>query len=282
MPEQRRACLLTGATRGIGRAAAPHIAKTGLAMVLVGRDEERGAATVKEVIERSGNENVSFLRADLSSVAEVRNLAQEFRARHDRLDLLLNNAGAIFRKREVTAEGFEKTFALDHLAYFTLTVELLDLLKTSAPARVVNVSSSVYRLGSMHFEDIHLERRYSAWRAYYQAKLANILFTNELARRLEGTGVTANSMHPGLVASGFGRNDGGFIAMLFTLLRPFARNPEKGAETLVHLATSPDVEGVTGAYFRNSRPARISKKASCEESARRLWELSKEMVHSIA
>ncbi len=281
MNEMRKTCLITGATNGIGRAAASRLAELGHRIVLVGRNEERGTETVAELRKRSENDDVSFMRADLSSVAETRDLAHRFLSRHDRLDVLLNNAGAIFKQREVTPEGFERTFALDHLAYFVLTVELLDLLRESAPSRIVNVSSGAHKGGKIRFDDIHLKRSYSAFGAYCQAKLANILFTNELARRLDGSGVTVNSMHPGFIWSGFGRNNGRSAAVLLGLLRPFARSPEAGADTLVHLAISPEVEEVSGRYFFKRHPARISEAAASEGAARRLWELSEEMVESV-
>ena len=278
----KKVCLITGATSGLGRAAATAIARQGWRMVLVGRNPDRGAETVAEVCARSGNEDVAFLRADFASLAEIRALAADFRAGHRRLDVLVNNAGAIFQRRETSADGFERTFAVNHLAHFLLTTELLDLLRASAPARIVNVSSGAHRAGHVHFDDIDLERRYSAFRAYGQSKLANVLFTRELARRLAGTGVTANSMHPGFVASGFATNNGRFARALLALLSPFARSPEKAASTLTHLAVAPELEQVTGGYFQAMQPTRVSKEAADPEVARRLWELSERLVRPSA
>ena len=348
--------LLTGATKGIGLVAAREIARTGAALVLVARDAARGQATVEDVRVETGNDRVELITADLSVQAEVRRAAAEFRARHQRLDVLVNNAGAIFAarettadgleatfalnhlsyflltsllldllkasaparvvnvasaasmlgridfddlelkrrhdrlhvlvnnagaifmKREVSADGIEKTFAVDHLAYFLLTNLLLDVLKASAPARVVNVASAASAAGHLEFDDLQLEHRYSGWRAYSNAKLANILFSNELARRLSGNGVTSNALHPGVVATGFGRNDNGLFTWLVKLGRPFMVGEEKGARTSIHLASSPQVEGVTGKYFVNRKPRRPPREALDEGVARRLWEVSAKMT----
>jgi NAD(P)-dependent dehydrogenase (short-subunit alcohol dehydrogenase family) len=208
-------------------------------------------------------------------MSEVRRIAREFRSTHDRLHVLLNNAGALFATREVTAEGLERTLALNHLAYFVLTEELLPLLGSSAPARIVNVSSDAHRGLRLDLGDLGSARgRYRPFVAYGRSKLMNILFTRELARRLEGTGVTVNAMHPGFVRSGFGQNNEGFLQKFIKLGQAFARTPERGARTLVYLATSPAVEGVSGKYFHDERESRTSAAAQDMEVARRLWDAS--------
>jgi len=274
-----RVCLLTGATLGIGRAAAEVLAPMGLELILVARDRPRLEALASELRARTPGAKVGVLAGDLSRMSEVRRLAAEFRASHDRLHLLLNNAGAVFAKREVTPEGRERTFALNHLAYFVLTQELLPLLKSSAPSRIVNVSSDAHLGMRINFEDLDsAQGRYRAFGAYGRSKLMNILFTRELARRLEGTGVTVNAMHPGFVRTGFGRNNPGLLGTVVGWGQVFARTPEKGAETLVYLATSPEVEGVTGKYFHDARESRSSPAAQDMEAARRLWEVSERLA----
>jgi NAD(P)-dependent dehydrogenase (short-subunit alcohol dehydrogenase family) len=248
----------------------------GATVVLVGRSPERTEASVREIRELSGNSAVEGLLADLSSMAEVRRLAEEFRARYSRLDVLVNNAGALFARRERTVDGYERTFALNHLAYFLLTDRLLDLLKASAPSRIVNVSSGAHQGMSLNFDDLQNERRYTmaGLGAYGQSKLANILFTYELARRLAGTGVTANALHPGFVATGFGENNGGWMRPVMKISHWFALRPKKGAETIVYLASSPEVEGVSGQYWEKRRAVRSSRASYDEAAQRRLWEVS--------
>jgi retinol dehydrogenase 12 len=273
-----KGCLLTGATNGIGRAAADALARTGMTLLLVGRDSARTEATVKAVREASGNPAVQGFSADLSLRSDVRRLAAAIRAAQPRLHILVNNAGAVFTRREVTAEGTEKTLALNHLAYFLLTRELQNLLLASAPARVVNVASDAHRGTRLDFDDLESQRRYSGLGVYGKTKLMNVLFTAELARRLAGTGVTANALHPGVVATGFGQNTPGLFRTLVGIGRPFMLTPEKGAETVVYLATSPEVEGVSGKYFEKCREVRPSPAARDPEAARRLWELSERLV----
>jgi retinol dehydrogenase 12 len=273
-----KVCLLTGATRGIGRAAADALARTGWKLVLVGRDKARVDETVAAVSAASGNRQVEGLAADLSLRSEVRRLAADFRARFSRLDVLINNAGAIFTRREVTKEGTEKTLALNHLGYFLLTLELLPLLKASAPSRVVNVASEAHRGMRLDFDDLENKKGYSGLRVYGESKLMNILFTEELARRLAGTGVTVNALHPGVVATGFGQNTPGIFKVAVRLAAPFMTTPEKGARTLVYLATSPEVAGISGQYFSKSKQARASPAARNPETARRLWDASERLV----
>ncbi len=275
-----RTCMITGATNGIGKAAALALARLGAGLVLVGRNRERGERAVEEIRRESGNDDISLLLADLSSQAEIRQLAKDFLATGRPLHVLLNNAGVINMRREETIDGIEATFAVNHLAYFLLTELLLERLKESAPARVVSVSSDAHAQsgGRLDFDDLESRKRYSLMRVYGKSKLANILFTRELARRLSGTGVTADCLHPGFVGSNFARNNGVFASLAMTLLRPFARSPEKGAETAVYLCSSPEVEGVSGEYFIDCK-ARAPRSFACnDEDARRLWEVSERMT----
>lgn len=274
--------LITGATNGLGKASALQIATMGATTVLAGRDAAKTDGVVKEIQAQSGNSNVSGLVADLSLMAEVRSLAAAFTERYGRLDVLMNNAGAGFSERKLTAEGIEQTFALNHLSYFLLTNLLLDRLKASAPARIVNVASDAHYPATMDLDDLQFERR-SIGRAgfglYGHSKLANILFTRELARRLEGSGVTATSVNPGMVATGIWGNTGGVFGWLIGTLGPlFMQSPAKGAATQVYLATSPEAEGVNGLYYSDSKAKAPSAAAQDDELARRLWDISAEMV----
>ncbi len=277
---QGNTVLVTGANQGIGKAAAIALARKGARVVLVSRNADKGAAALAEVQAASPQRDGELLVADLSSQAEVRRLAAEFRARHARLDVLVNNAGVIVPERHTTVDGIEETFAVDHLAPMLLTLELMDLLKASAPARVVTVSSEAHRGASMHWDDLQFRsHKYRSFKAYGQSKLANILFTYELARRLEGTGVTANALHPGVIASGFGQTYPGPLSVLVKIARPFLLTPEEGAATSVYLASSPEVEGITGQYFSKCRPVRSNAVSYDIASQRKLWALSVEMVN---
>ena len=270
--------LITGATAGIGLVTARELARQGATVVGVARNAQK-AAQVAEQIRADTGANVHFLLADLSSLAQVRRLADEFKRRYSRLDVLVNNAGAVNMARQETVDGYELTFALNHLSYFLLTSLLLDLLKASAPSRIVNVSSNAAQGGRINFDDIEGRRGYSGFGAYSQSKLANILFTFELARRLQGTGVTVNALHPGFVATNFGHNNGGFMTRGIQLIQRFAAiKPDQGAATQIYLASSPEVEGVSGRYFVKSKPAKAPKAAYDEAAAHRLWELSERMV----
>jgi NAD(P)-dependent dehydrogenase (short-subunit alcohol dehydrogenase family) len=272
--------MITGASSGIGKAAAAAIAGMGASVVLVCRDRDRGERSVAEIRATTGNTDITLLLADLSSQRDIRRLANEYLATGRPLHVLLNNAGVMMLRREETVDGFERTFALNHLGYFLLTVLLLDRLKASAPARVVSVASDAhhYAGGGLDFDDLNAEKGFSAWRAYGRSKGANILFTRELARRLEGTGVTANCLHPGFVGSNFATNNGWYARLGMWLLRPFGRSPEKGAETAIYLCTSPDVDGVTGKYFFDKQPKWPKTYAQNDETARRLWEVSERMT----
>jgi NAD(P)-dependent dehydrogenase (short-subunit alcohol dehydrogenase family) len=267
--------LITGATNGIGQAAAQAIARQGDRVVIAGRNAAKTEAVAAELRQASGNPAIDFLVADLSSLEEVRRLAAEFTTRYDRLDVLVNNAGAFFMRRQETVDGLEMTFALNHLSYFLLTTLLLDTLKASAPARVINVASGAESGAKVNWDDLQLARKYRGFEAYALSKRFNLYFTYELARRLARTGVVVNAVHPGSVATGIWANPFGRLGGLVKPLTLLAmRSPQQAAETIVYLATSPAVEGVTGKYFVD-RQARYSSRASQDpEAARRAWQVS--------
>ncbi|HEY9233285.1 MAG TPA: SDR family oxidoreductase [Blastocatellia bacterium] len=266
-----KVCLVTGANSGIGRVTALELARLGAQVVIVCRDRARGEAAMAEIKQATGSRNVELMLCDLSSQADIRRFADKFKATHARLDVLVNNAGVYLRKRTTTVDGLEATFAVNHLGYFLLTTLLLDLLKRSAPARVVNVSSGAHASGHINFDDLQGESAYSGVKAYCHSKLANILFTRELARRLAGTGVTANCLHPGAVATGIFR---ALPKPVEALIKLVTLSPEKGAQTSVYLASSPAVEAVTGKYFVRRVEATPSAEARDDEVARRLWDES--------
>jgi len=273
-------CLVTGATDGIGKVTARELAAAGARVVIVGRNEAKTERTVSEIKQRTGNDQVEYLIADLSSMQQMRDLATEFKRRHDRLDVLVNNAGAIFMSRQESADGLEMTFALNHLAYFLLTNLLIDVLKVSAPARIVNVSSGAHYRGHLDFDDLQHEQKYSGPRAYGDSKLMNVMFTYELARRLDATGITANTLHPGLVATNFMANNWGLLGKLARRLLNLASiSAEQGAQTTLYLAASPGVEGVTGKYFDKKKPIKSSEESYDVEAQRRLWEISAEITN---
>jgi len=272
-----KVAVITGATSGIGRSTAEGLARMGTSLVLIGRNKERLASIGEEIVDGTGDAPV-LMRADLSSLTEVRRLAAEIRDRVPRLDVLINNAGTIVGDRRLTADGFEYTFALDHLSPFLLTNLLLSLLIASSPSRVVTVSSSAHRFGRIHFDDLMLEKGYTAFKAYSQAKLANVLFTYELARRLRGTGVTANCLDPGPVRTRFGNETSGLLHIGLVAVRPFELSPNRGARTSIYLASSPEVEGVTGRYFVRRRPHRSFPVTYDEGAAKRLWDVSTKLT----
>jgi retinol dehydrogenase 14 len=273
-------CLITGATLGIGKATAMGLANMGAGVVMVGRDRGRGEAALAEIKEKSTNASVDLLLADLSSREEIRRLADEFKEAHPRLDVLINDAGLFRSERMTTAEGLETTFAVNHLAYFLLTTLLLDVLKASAPSRIVNVSAGDHNHGTIDFDDLQGEKGYKGPKAYSQSKLANVLFTYELARRLQGTGISANCLHPGAgVRTDFGSGVSGVFGIMVRALRPLMISPEKGAETSIYLASSPEVEGLSGRYFVKKAEARSSDVSYDKRLARRLWEVSAELTN---
>lgn len=270
--------VLTGASRGIGRETALALARRGANLTLVVRDAERGKAVAGEVSALGAGGDVEVFIADLSSMADVRRVGAEILAKHDVIDVLVNNAGAILMERQVTKDGFEATFATNHLAYFVLTNVLLEALKKAPAGRIVNVASDAHHRGSLDFDDLMADERYAGWRAYSTSKLANILFTTELARRLEGTSVTTNSLHPGVIASGFARNNKGLVGFLAKVAAPFLMSSEDGAKTTIFLAGDPSVSGVSGKYFAKSRVTKPSREARNAAIAKRLWDVSEELV----
>ena len=275
-------CLVTGGTNGIGKSTAQELARMGATVVIIGRDAQKTSEVVQEIRAASGNPNVDSLLADLSSQQEVRGLAKDFKSKYSHLHILLNNAGAVFMQRQLSVDDIEMTFALNHLASFLLTNLLLDTIKASAPARIINVSSNAHTTGKIEFDNLQGERDYSP-RVYENSKLANILFTMELARRLEGTGVTVNALHPGFTATGFAKNNGKVMATLVSIFAPLvARSPAKGAETSIFLASSSSVEGITGKYFYDSQVIAAAPQATDMVVARKLWDASAEMVHLAA
>ena len=273
-----RTCVITGATSGIGRATAVALAEMGATLVLVCRDRQRGEDTLAAIAAQTGRRDASLVLGDLAVQRDVRRIAAELLAGDRPLHVLINNAGVVNLQRTVTADGIETSFAVNHLAPFLLTNLLLDRLHRSAPARVVTVSSEAHRFGRLDFDDLGNERHYRFMRVYGQTKLANILFTAELARRTDGTGVTANSLHPGAVATSLGKNNGAWARAIIALLRPFFRTAEGGAATSVHLASSPAVEGVTGRYFVDCREKLPSPAARDAAAARRLWDVSERLT----
>jgi len=275
--------VVTGGNNGIGLETAVGLARLGAHVVITARNQAKGDAALADVKKRSASDNVELMLADFASLESIRGFAEKFKADHDRLDVLVNNAGGINTSRSETLDGFETTFGVNHLGYFLVTNLLLDMLKASAPARVVSVSSGAHlRAKGIDFDDLNAEQSYSGMGVYGKSKLANVLFTYELARRLDGTGVTANCLHPGVVRSGFGQNNGGLISLVFksayTLMTPFTKSNAQGAETSIHLASSPEVEGVTGRYFADSKETPSSAASHDEEAARRLWEISEQMT----
>ena len=270
--------LITGGTSGIGKETALGLARMNATLVIVGRDKERTIRAVDEIRRTSGNDKVDHYLCDMASLAEVRKLASDFLSDHSRLDVLFNNAGAINSKRSLSQDGYELTFAVNHLAHFLLTDLLLDILKKNAPSRVVITSSAAANISHMHFDDLMLERNYTGFKAYGQSKLANQLFTFELARRLHQTGVTANCLHPGTVKTGFAMNNSGALKAGMALFRPFMISAKKAAETPIYLASSPEVQDVTGKYFVKKKEKEPPKMATGLEAALRLWEISERLT----
>jgi retinol dehydrogenase-12 len=271
-----KVCVVTGATSGIGKATAVALARLGAQVVLVGRDRGRGEATAAEVAAVAASPPRLEI-ADLASMEQVRALAGRL-GTLDRIDVLVNNAGLVAGQRRVTADGFDEVFAVNHLAPFLLTNLLLGTLTASAPARVITVTSDAHTAARLDLDDPQLEHGWESWRSYANSKLANILFTRELARRLEGTGVTANCAHPGVVRSGFGRDSAPLMRLGLTLARPFLLSPERGARTIVYLATSPEVAGTTGGYYVKCQRREPAEAARDDATARQLWQLSEKLT----
>lgn len=270
--------VLTGGTSGIGQVAAEGIAGMGARLILVARDRTRGEVALSRLRVQSPSVAHGVYYADLSRLADMKRVANEIAAAEPRVDVLINNAGALFTPRQVTSGGLELTFATNHLSYFVLTHFLRERLIAAAPARIVNTSSEAHRRAHLDFDDLQSERGYRGFGVYSRSKLANILFTRELARRLEGSGVTANSLHPGFVATRFGDNNGGISSFVIGFLKRFAITPEQGAETIIYLATSDEPAATTGQYFVKCRVVTPSKQAQDDKAAKRLWEESSRLA----
>lgn len=271
--------IVTGANSGMGKATSVELARTGAAVVMLCRNRARGEEALNEVRSLSGNNSIEMMVCDLASQKSIENFCREFKKKYSRLDILVNNAGLMPSKRHETADGYELQFGVNHLGHFLLTNRLLDMMIASAPSRIVVVSSGAHKAGKIHFEDVNLKKNYSSFKAYSQSKLANILFTHELAERLKGTGVTVNCLHPGVVATGIGINrDTGLGKFIYRLTKLFMESPEKGAGTAIYLAISPDVEGVTGKYFYRKKPIQSSKRSYNKDDAKKLWDMSEMMT----
>jgi NAD(P)-dependent dehydrogenase (short-subunit alcohol dehydrogenase family) len=270
MPE--KVVVITGATSGIGEVAADRLAAKGFRIVFVARDRARGEETLKHLRAIAGGMEHRAFYADLSRLEDMKRVAAEIADAEPEIDVLVNNAGALFNSRKVTEDGLEMTFALNHMSYFVVTNLLRPHLK--AGARIVSTASDAHKGAHLDFADLQSSRGFSGFAVYGRSKLCNILFTRELARRLEGTEITANSLHPGFVATRFGDHSGGMMSLAVRVAKNFALTPEQGAETIVHLATSPDVAGTTGAYFYKSRPATPTREAQNDADAKRLWDIS--------
>ena len=272
--------MITGSNSGIGKETAVGLAGMGAKVVMVCRDGPKGEAARQDIIARSKAkpEDVSLMIADLASLGAVRRLATDFLSKSQSLHVLINNAGLILGSRTVTEDGFETTFVVNYLSHFLLTNLLLDRIIASAPARILNVSSDAHTGGHIDFQDLQGERHYGALKAYSQSKLAQILFTHELARRLQDKGVTVNSIHPGAVATNWGRHSVGAFSVGVRLAGPFMASPSKGAETSIYVASSPDVAGVTGKYFAKKREVKSSRESYDDEEAKHLWEVSLAMT----
>lgn len=275
MTDQSNVMIVTGATNGIGRVTAHELAKTGATVVLVARSQERLDMVCNDIRTQIPHAQLDTICADLSAQADVLRVAETMRSRYPRVDVLINNAGAFYTERLMSVDGIEMTWALNHMAPFLLTNALLDVMRASAPARIITVSSMAHRAAQINFTDIEGAKRYSGWNAYAQSKLANILFTYELAYRLQQTDITVNCLHPGFVATGFAHNNKGLVAWINgALQRYFAVSPEKGAETSIFLATSPTVAQVTGQYFVDCKSVSSAPQSYDVTARRRLWELS--------
>ncbi len=268
-----KTAIITGATSGIGKVTALAIAREGAHLVLPVRNMEKGETLKEEIQQETGSKNIELMSCDLASLDSIRSFAKQFLAKYDRLDLLINNAGLWESKRKESADGIEMNFAVNHLAPFLMTNLLLDLIKKSAPARIINVSSTAHKYAKMNFDDLEGKKRWDSMKSYAQSKLANILFTRKLAHELAGAGVTVNCLHPGVVSTRLFDNMPGYFRRIFGL---FMISPEKGAETSIFLATSPEVEGISGAYYNKKMMAKTTRHAEDMKAADMLWEVSKE------
>lgn len=273
-----KTCLVTGAGAGIGNQAALGLAKLGATVIALARDPVKGKAAVEQLRTESGNPDVHLALCDLSSQQSIRDAAAEVKKRHTKLDVLINQAGIYSAKRKTTVDGLELQFAVNHLAYFHLTVLLIDLLKAAGTARVINGTGAVEGAGRIDFDDLQSEKKYGAFRSLAQSKLGNLLFTMELARRMAGTGVTSTCFHPGGVKTSFGTGEGGAMGLIMTFARLVGSTPAQAAKIPIHLATAPELQKVTGQYFNVMKPAMPSKRAQDPELAKRLWEVSEKLT----
>jgi NAD(P)-dependent dehydrogenase (short-subunit alcohol dehydrogenase family) len=274
-----KVCLITGGTSGIGLETAKELAQMGARVLVVGKNNQRGQMAVLRVREEVGVDTVEFIQTDLASLQQVRDLVEIFKKTHSQLDVLVNNAGTTLLSRKLSTDGYEMTLAVNHLSHFLLTNLLLDVLKANAPSRVINVSSGSHWRGEINFDDLQSEKRYRFMRVYGNTKLANVLFTYELARRLDGTGIASNAVHPGFVSTNMGRDNGWLIHKMVRLAMIYKGiSPQEGARTIVHLATAPEMIDVTGKYFYNMRSVKSSLASYDLDTARRLWEVSEILV----
>lgn len=277
---QGKVCLVTGSSSGIGKVTARELARLGATVVMVCRNRAKGESAQQEIQEATGSDKVDLLIADLASLAEVRRVASDFKQKYTKLHILIHNAGGIHNERKTTLDGYEATLAANYLAPFLLTELLLDVLKASAPARIINVSSMAHTRGKIDFADLQGAKSYSGWKAYGQAKLALLLFTYELARQLQGSGVTVNALHPGVIASNFDQGLGNFMRWGWKLITPFLASVEQGAQTTLYLATAPEVEGISGKYFSNRKETKSSSRSYDESTRQHLWQISEELTHA--
>ena len=278
MTMKDKVVMVTGANSGIGKATSIALAEKGATVVMVARNKEKGEAARSEIVTKSGMNSIDLLLADLSSLESVRQLVAEFRKKYSKLHVLINNAGLFNQRRRVTTDGYENTFATNYLAPFLLTNLQLDLLKANAPSRIINVSPVGHYNGHINFDDLNLEKEYGGWKAYGQSKLALVLFTHELAKKLQGTGVTVNAVHPGTVATNIWSRPLGPVGFIMALPKLFMTSPEKGAETIVYLASSPDAKSLSGEYLEKLKVKKSSDESYNEEIAQRLWDVSAKLT----
>jgi NAD(P)-dependent dehydrogenase (short-subunit alcohol dehydrogenase family) len=274
-----KTCLITGANSGVGKMTALGLAKMGAHVIMACRNKEKGEIARLDIINNSGNKAVDLLIVDLSSHQSIHNLAKEFTQKYDQLHVLINNAGSIYFKRYESEDGLELTFAINHMGYFLLTYLLLDIIKSSAPARVINVSSTAHKRAKLDFDDLQNKKNFRGRKVYGQSKLANILFTYELADKLKDTEIAVNCLHPGFVATNLAKNNGILFKIGMKFLRPIQISPKKGAETSIYLASSPDVNGITGKYFIEKKEISSSKESYNAEARKKLWEISLNLLN---
>jgi NAD(P)-dependent dehydrogenase (short-subunit alcohol dehydrogenase family) len=274
-----KVCIVTGSNSGIGKETVLALAEMGATVVMAVRDAEKGENARAEILEQTGNTKTDLMICDVASLESIREFAREFTEKYDRLDVLINNAGCTIHKREVTIDGFERTLAVNYLGPFLLTHELLTILKSSAPSRVINLTSGIHFRAKVDFDDLQKERKYKAMDAYGEAKLMVVMYTYELARRLEGTGVSVNVVHPGFAATNMGSNMGALrYKIMFKMIRPLQISAKKGAGTSVYVASSPELEGVTGKYFAKSQEQPSSERSYDEDEQKRLWAITEELL----